>query len=285
MSRTPADYANDVEIQWCPGCGNFPILTAVRNALAALDQPPERLLLCSGIGQAPKLPHYVRCNCFNGLHGRELPAATAAKLAADDLIVLVHSGDGGALGEGGNHFLSALRRNIDLTLVVHDNSVYGLTKGQASPTAALGAHTQLQPEGLAIRPMNALALAISQDCSFVAQGTSAKVDRLAELLAEAIRHRGFSYVNVLQPCVTWDKVHTYAYYNERCEPLPPEYDPTDRWAALKLVLEPGDKIPIGILYRAERPTYEDLVLAHRDRPLRDHPVDPTRAEALFERFR
>jgi 2-oxoglutarate ferredoxin oxidoreductase subunit beta len=285
MSLLPSDFDNDVENQWCPGCGNFPILSAMKKALAVLDLAPERLLLCSGIGQAPKLPHYLKCNCFNGLHGREVPAATGAKLAADDLTVVVHAGEGGALGEGGNHFLGAIRRNIDITLVVHDNRVYGLTKGQASPTTEPGVRAKLQPEGVALSPLNVLALAISQGCSFVSQGTSAREDHLVALLVEAISHKGFSVVNVLQPCVTWDKIHTYRYYRDRADLLPSDYDATNQLAALRLVLHRGDRIPLGVLYRENRPTYEDQVLAHRTRPLRDHAVEPNTAAALFDRFR
>jgi 2-oxoglutarate ferredoxin oxidoreductase subunit beta len=285
VSQTANAFDNDVKIAWCPGCGNFAILDAVKKALARLDLPPEKVLICSGIGQAPKLPHYLQCNCFNGLHGREVASATAAKLVADDLTVLVHAGDGGAFGEGGNHFVSAIRRNVDITLVVHDNRTYGLTKGQASPTTEAGTKSKIQPEGLAIRPMNPLALAVSQDCSFVAQGTSAKDDHLAELLVEAIAHKGFSFVNVLQPCVTWDRVHTYAYYKERCYELDEGYDPTDPMGALRLVMTPSDKFPLGVLYRNQRPAYGDLVLAHRPRPLRDHPVEPDKAVRLFDRFK
>lgn len=285
MSLSPKDFDNDVEIQWCPGCGNFPILDAMKKALATLEIAPERLLLCSGIGQAPKLPHYLKCNCFNGLHGREVPAATAAKLVADDLTVIVHAGEGGALGEGGNHFLSAIRRNSDITLIIHDNHLYALTKGQSSPTTEAGTKAKIQPEGVAMAPMNHLALAISQGCSFVAQGTAPKGEHLAGLLAEAIRHKGFSVVNILQPCVTWDKVHTYRYYTDHTDVLPPDYNPADQLGALKLVLTPGDRYPLGVLYRNDRPSYEDLVLAHRTKPLRDHPVDPGAATALFDNFR
>ena len=278
-------YDNTIEPAWCPGCGNFAILKSLKQALAELDLPPERLLICSGIGQAPKLPHYLNCNCFNGLHGREVASATGAKLAATDMTVLVHAGDGGALGEGGNHFISAIRRNIDITLVIHDNHIYGLTKGQASPTTEQGTHQKLQPRGLMVRPMDHLSLAVSQEASFVAQSTAAKPEHLTAMLKLAIEHKGFSLVNVLQPCVTWDKVHTYQYYNDHCRELPAGYDATDRQAAMGVTLNPGDHIPIGLIYTNQRPAYDSLALAQQTAPLRDHPLDPGAAGKLYDLFR
>lgn len=278
-------YESPVEIAWCPGCGNFGILKAVKQALAGLDLQPHQVLVCSGIGQAPKLPHYMRVNTFNGLHGREVAAATAAKLAAPGLTVLVHAGDGGAYGEGGNHLLHAIRRNIDITLVVHDNKTYGLTKGQASPTTEENAVAQLQPRGLKATPLDPLALAISQSCGFVAQGLSSRGEHLVDLLQRAIRHRGFSLVNVLQPCVSWDKIHTYAYYDQHCDQLEAGYDPTDRQGAFQLVTDTSERIPLGVIYTRDGPAYDQVVLEGLDRHLRDHPVDPGRVEALLDRFR
>jgi 2-oxoglutarate/2-oxoacid ferredoxin oxidoreductase subunit beta len=285
MSAAAKDYGNDVENQWCPGCGNFGILTAVKRALARLDLPPQSLVLASGIGQAPKLPHYVRANQFDGLHGREVAAAQAIKLAADDLTVIVHAGDGGAYGEGGNHFLHAIRRNVDMTLIVHDNRVYGLTKGQASPTTEEGTAFKIQPDGVASRPINPLALAISQSCSFVAQGYAGETDHLVDLIAQAVQWKGFAFLNVLQPCVTWDRRHTYAWYRERCAFLPSDYDPTDRAGALETARADGKTIPLGVLYREARPCYQETVLRGIPHPLRDRGVEPERALALFDEFR
>lgn len=282
---TAKDYENNIEPAWCPGCGNFAILTAVGKALAELSLPPEKLIICSGIGQAPKLPHYLKCNCLNGLHGREVAAATGVKLAAPDMTVLVHSGDGGALGEGFNHLASAIRRNIGITVVVHDNRVYGLTKGQASPTTEEGTKTALQPEGLAVQPMNHLAFAVSQDCSFVGQGTSANQDHLTALLVQAIKNDGFSLVNVLQPCTTWDKVHTYKYYKDHCKELPPNYNAFDQLEALRLLLVPSRLIPIGIIYKNKKRPYEKKASLHAWKPLRDHPVNPSLAKRLSESLR
>lgn len=285
MSASAKDYDNAVENQWCPGCGNFGILTAVKRALAELDLPPWRVVMASGIGQAPKLPQYVRANQFDGLHGREVAAAQAIKLAADDMTVIVHAGDGGAYGEGGNHFLHAIRRNVDMTLIVHDNSVYGLTKGQASPTTEEGTVMRIQPQGVFSRPLNPLALAISQSCSFVAQGFVGESGHLSALIRQAVEWKGFAFLNVLQPCVTWDRRHTYAYYRERCSLLPAGYDPTDRIRALETALGTGRNIPLGVLYTEVRPCYGDAVLRDIPHPLRDRGVEPERALALFDEFR
>jgi len=278
-------YDSGVEIAWCPGCGNFAILKALKDALARLDLPPHRVLLCSGIGQAPKLPHYAHVNTFDGLHGREVSAATGAKIAAGDLTVIVHAGDGGAYGEGGNHFIHAIRRNIDITLIVHDNKYYGLTKGQASPTGEQGTAVGLQPGGIVSSPLNPLALAISQSCGFVAQGASHDADGLSALIVEAVRHRGFSLLNVLQPCVTWDRAHTYAYYRENCYRLDGEYDPFDRSRAFDLVTMDSEKIPLGVIYRQKRADWHEAASrGSRDQP-RDRTVDPARVHELFGMFR
>jgi 2-oxoglutarate ferredoxin oxidoreductase subunit beta len=284
MNVRPEEYHSEVENAWCPGCGNFGILKAVRRTLVELNLPPHRVVICTGIGQAPKLPHYLRVNTFNGLHGREVAAATAVKLAASDLTVLVHAGDGGAYGEGGNHLLHAIRRNIDITVAVHDNKTYGLTKGQASPTTEQGERTKLQPEGLHSVPLNPLALAVSQSAAFVAQGTSAREDHMVELLKSGIENPGFSLINVLQPCVTWDKLHTYKYYQEHCYELGDEHDPEDSARAFQLVCGRGEKIPLGVIYRQKRPAYDRMVLEGIPHPLRDQNPDPQAAVRLQSRF-
>jgi 2-oxoglutarate ferredoxin oxidoreductase subunit beta len=279
------DFASQVENAWCPGCGNFGILQAVKKTLVELDLSPHEVVICTGIGQAPKLPHYMRVNTFNGLHGREVAAASGIKLAAHDLTVIVHAGDGGAYGEGGNHFLHAIRRNIDITLVVHDNKTYGLTKGQASPTTELGTARGLQPDGLFSKPLNPLSLAISQECSFVAQGLSSKAAQLVDLLKQAITNQGFSLINVLQPCVSWDKKHTYQYYQERCYQLEPDYDPTDRYSAFELVSQNEQKIPLGVIYKNPRPAYDRLVLQNIDGSLRDQKTKSQTISELVDQFR
>jgi len=239
----------DVENQWCPGCSNFGILAAVKKALVSLGLPPHETCLVSGIGQAAKLPHYVCANVFNGLHGRALPAATGIKVANPALTVLVATGDGDAYGEGGNHLWHAVRRNPDITLMVHNNEVYALTKGQGSPTTPVGEKTRLQFSGVEHQPIAALACAIAQGCGFVARGYAGEIDHLTDLLVRAVRHRGFSLIDVIQPCVTWGQ-RPLAWYKERVAKLGAEHDPHDRVAALALAMDAGERIPIGVLYEA-----------------------------------
>ena len=245
----------EFETAWCPGCGNFSIRKAVVAALTELALPPHKVVFSSGIGQAAKAPHYIRVNVFNGLHGRSLPAATGIKLANPELAVFAESGDGCSYGEGGNHFLAAIRRNIDLTYLVHDNLIYGLTKGQASPTTPKGQKTKTQPHGAPSQPFNPLAVAVTMDAGFVARGFAGDIEHLAGLIVAAARHPGFSLIDVLQPCVSFNKVNTFAWYKERCYRLGNDHDPTDRHAALEKALEWGDTIPIGILWKSDRPPF------------------------------
>jgi 2-oxoglutarate ferredoxin oxidoreductase subunit beta len=252
------DYGQ-YETAWCPGCGNFGILSAVKQALVASDLNPHEILFVSGIGQAAKAPHYLNANVFNGLHGRSLPVATGAKLANPALTVIVESGDGCNYGEGGNHFLAAIRRNIDVTLLVHNNQVYGLTKGQASPTSNEGFTTKAQPEGVLMAPFNPIAVAVTMQASFIARGFAGMTDHLSNLIQQAISHRGFALIDVLQPCVSFNKVNTFAWYKNRCQPLPEQYNPADWEAAMKVAREGGDKIPIGVIYRNTRPPYGELL--------------------------
>jgi 2-oxoglutarate ferredoxin oxidoreductase subunit beta len=250
------DYGK-YETAWCPGCGNFGILNAVKKGLAARDLKPHEVLFVSGIGQAAKAPHYLNANVFNGLHGRSLPVATGAKLANPGLTVIVESGDGCNYGEGGNHFLAAIRRNIDVTLLVHDNQVYGLTKGQASPTSDLGFVTKAQPGGVASAPFNPVAVAVAMHANFVARGFTADLDHLAEMIQEAIAHPGFALVDILQPCVSFNPVNTYDWYRKRVQPLPGDYDPANWEQAMKTALMWGEKIPLGIIYRNDRPVFRE----------------------------
>jgi 2-oxoglutarate ferredoxin oxidoreductase subunit beta len=247
-----ADYRSAVENQWCPGCPNFGILTALKRALVTLAKEPEELCLVSGIGQAAKLPHYLKCNFFNGLHGRALPVATAINIVNPELTTVVVTGDGDCYGEGGNHFLHTFRRNPNITLIVHNNQIYGLTKGQASPTTDSGDKTRLQFEGVELAPLQPLALALLHGCPFVARGYAGALDHLSDLFVEALRFKGFSYVDVIQPCITWG-THPASWYKERIYKLPPDYNPQHREEALKRAAEGGDRIPIGILYRDEKP--------------------------------
>jgi 2-oxoglutarate ferredoxin oxidoreductase subunit beta len=272
------------ETAWCPGCGNFSILESVKRGLVASGLEPHQLLFVSGIGQAAKTPHYLNANVFNGLHGRALPVATGAKLANPNLKVIVESGDGCNYGEGGNHFLAALRRNIDLTMIVHDNQVYGLTKGQASPTTQEGFVTKAQPEGVASTPFNPIAVAVAMQASFVARGFSGMGDHLTTLIEKAIAHEGFALIDVLQPCVSFNKVNTFAWYKKRCYTLSEEYDPTDWQAAMAKAMEWGDRIPLGILYRHQRPTFESRLSVLQQNILVDRETDLKELEKIMDKF-
>lgn len=282
----PLDLYQGIESAWCPGCGNFPMLKAFKQALAELEIRPEELLLVSGIGQSGKFPHYLKCHTFNGLHGRTLPVATGARLANPELKVVAVAGDGDCYGEGGNHLLATLRRNPDLTLVVHNNQVYGLTKGQASPTSDQGFVTVLQPQGVAYPPLHALALAVAQDGSWVARGFAGDLEHLTGLYKQALSHRGFSLLEVLQPCVSFNKVNTYQWYRQRVYRVEeaPGYDPDNELWAYQKAKEWGDRIPIGVIYRKVRPVLEDSFPALKAGPLaRQKPPRPVK-ELLADFF-
>jgi 2-oxoglutarate ferredoxin oxidoreductase subunit beta len=235
------------------------MLKAFKQALAELEIRPEEILLVSGIGQSGKFPHYLKCHTFNGIHGRTLPVATGARLANPNLKVVAVAGDGDCYGEGGNHLLATLRRNPDLTLVVHNNQVYGLTKGQASPTSDQGFKTLLQPAGVPYPPLHALALAVAQDGSWVARGFAGDGEHLTGLYKQALSHRGFSLLEVLQPCVSFNKVNTYQWYKQRVYRLEEEtgYDPENELWAYQKAKEWGERIPLGVIYRKVRPLLEE----------------------------
>ena len=258
----------DTHPAWCPGCGNFPILKALDAALDAASIDRRKLVLVSGIGQAAKTPHYVRANVFNGLHGRALPAATGIRMANHGLTVVVTSGDGDMYGEGGNHFIHAVRRNVGIKAFVHNNQVYGLTKGQASPTSDPGFVTKVQPHGVTALPLKPLALAIIEDASFVARSFSGNPEHLQAMMVAALKHPGgFCLLDILQPCISFNRVNTFRWYRDRATPIADSHDPTDRAAALQLALQWGDEIPIGVLYTSARPSFESQMPALQSGPL------------------
>jgi 2-oxoglutarate ferredoxin oxidoreductase subunit beta len=281
---TIADYASR-EPAWCPGCGNFAILKALNSALVELGLEPHQVLLVSGIGQAGKLPHYTRGNVFNSLHGRPLPPAIGARIANPTLTVIAISGDGDAYGEGGNHFIHAARRNHDLTYLVHNNQVYGLTKGQASPTSEAGFVTRTTPYGAA-PPINPIFLALAAGATFVARGFAGDISHLSRLIRQGVRHPGFALIDILQPCVSFNHHNTYAWYQQRVYPLEADlaYNSGDKTAALARAQEWGDRIPIGVFYQATLPTYEAQIPALRDGPLVGRETAPRRAAGLFAEF-
>ncbi len=269
---------------WCPGCGNFPILKAFKDAMVELGLEPHQVTVVSGIGQAAKLPHYTRCNTFNGLHGRALPVATGIRLANNRIPVIVTTGDGDCYGEGGNHLLAAIRRNIDVKLFVHDNQIYGLTKGQPSPTTGEGTAAKTAPFGVLSEQFNPLALAVALGCSFAARSFAGDTDHLQSMMQEAMNHKGFALVDILQPCVTFNRVNTYEWYRKRVYHLEPGYNPEDRDAAFKKALEWGDRIPLGIIYRNRRPTYEEKIPVIAATPLVHQAFDPSKVGTTIKEF-
>jgi 2-oxoglutarate ferredoxin oxidoreductase subunit beta len=269
---------------WCPGCGNFGILKTFKEALVELGIEPHQFTIVSGIGQSGKLPHYLKCNTFNGLHGRTLPVATGIRLANHEMLVIAVAGDGDCYGEGGNHLLHAIRRNINVKLFVHNNQIYGLTKGQASPTSMEGMITKNQPFGVFSEQLNPLALSVAMDCSFVARGFAGDMGNLKELMKAAILHKGFSLLDILQPCVIFNKINTYEWYRQRVYHIGPEYNPEDRMEAFKKALEWGDRIPVGIIYKNHRPILEERIPVIKNKPLVRQPFDGSQLKDTLKEF-
>jgi 2-oxoglutarate ferredoxin oxidoreductase subunit beta len=279
------EYESDFENKWCPGCGNFGILKAMKAALAEQDLPPDQILIISGIGQASKTPHFLKCNAFHGLHGRALPVATGAKFANHDLKILVNMGDGDCYGEGGNHFLHAVRRNIDLTLLVHNNKVYGLTRGQASPTSDLGMVTKSQPHGVISESFNPLMVALALKASFVARGFSGNIEQLSQLIQEGLKHKGLSLIDILQPCVSFNHVNTHRWYTDRVYDLQKEgYSPTNHVGAMEKAQEWGDRIPIGIVYKEERSSFVEQIPSLKEGALLDRKYNPNRLRNVLAKL-
>lgn len=262
---------------WCPGCGNFAILDSLKKALVELDLAPHQVMVSSGIGQAAKAPHYMNCHMFNGLHGRSLPVAQGMKMANPDMTVICESGDGCSYGEGGNHFLAAIRRNLDITLLVHNNQIYGLTKGQASPTTSRGQVTTTQPDGAPCEAFNPVTVAVAMKAGLVARAFSGEPENFVETIQAAINHKGFSLVDIMQPCVSFNKVNTFGWYKERSYILK-DHDSRDWAAALAKADEFDEKIPLGIIYQNDRPPYETVG------DLATHSYDKDDLKAVLQSF-
>ncbi len=266
---------------WCPGCGDFGILMALKQALAGLDLHPHEVLLVSGIGCGSKLPHYMKANGYNSIHGRALPIAQGIKLANHDLKVIAVTGDGDGYGIGQGHLVHAMRRNADITHVVENNQVYGLTKGQYSPTSERGYISTFSPEGSIEFAINPIAIALSAGATFIARASAADPKHMNAVLQAAISHRGYALVDCLQPCVTYNKINTYEWYRSRTYKVEEEadYDAANRDHVWKKAQEWGERIPIGILYQStERPTYEEQVSALKAGPLVHQPLDSRHAD-------
>ena len=269
---------------WCPGCGDFGIWNSLRDALAKLGIGPEDGVCVYGVGCHGNMYDWNKIYGFVGLHGRTLPVAQAIKLVNHNLPVIVISGDGDGLGEGGNHFLHAAKRNPDLTVILHDNQLYSLTTGQASPTAKPGFITKSTPEGVTDNPINPLAFAIMAGATFVSRGFAGDPPNLTKLMVSAIEHKGFSLVDCLQPCVTFDKVHTYQWFRERVYYLEDSFEKNNKFKAFEKSYEWGDKIPLGIFYKEERPTSEQLEATLAEKPLVQQPAEPKVFDELLQDF-
>lgn len=259
----PKDYKSDLKPIWCPGCGDFSVLQAILRALAAVGRPPHEMAFVSGIGCSSRIPGYTTGYGFNSVHGRALPIAQGIKLANPELLVLAAGGDGDGFSIGGGHVAHMVRRNMDITYIVMDNQIYGLTKGQLSPTSPRGHKTVTSHFGSLEDPVNPLLYVLGYGAHFVAQGTPADGPGLASILEEAIRYPGFSFVNVQSPCVTygeeWQQVKAQKGIMESLESL--GHDATDRLRAMDLARAYGTKLYTGIFYRDPNPppTYESLV--------------------------
>ncbi|MCX8131789.1 MAG: thiamine pyrophosphate-dependent enzyme [Clostridia bacterium] len=273
------------ETAWCPGCGDVQILEALKNALEILKKRPHEVLIAAGIGQAAKTPQYINTNGFCGLHGRALPPAAAAKIANKNLTVIISTGDGDSYGEGGNHFIHNIRRNVDITHFVHNNQIYGLTKGQASPTTDVGHTTAIQPNGTINNPMNPLLLAIALGAGFVARAFSGENEHLTTIMVEAIKYKGYALVDILQPCISFNKVNTFQWYSKRVYKLDSSYNYADKPAAMAKAMEWGDRIPLGILYKENKNTYHDKIDFLKDGlPLVDKVTDKNMVGTFMEEF-
>ncbi len=263
-------YKSEVKPTWCPGCGDYAVLNALQHALTDLQLEPWNVLLVSGIGCSSNLPHFLSTYGFHAIHGRAVAVAEGAKLANPDLHVIITGGDGDGYGIGVGHFIHAMRRNLDITYIVMNNEIYGLTTGQASPTSEMGMKTKSTPiAGVIENPIDPIALALSSGATYVARAFSGDVKQMSELVAKGIEHHGFSLIDALSPCVTYNKINTYDFFRQRVYDLAKEgHDSADLKAAFMKALEwpvmQRDRIPLGLFYRNDKvPTYEDLEPAYK----------------------
>jgi len=263
--RKVSDYKSENKPTWCPGCGDFGVLSALYKAMVALSLDPKDVVIVSGIGCSGRLPEFVNAYGLHVLHGRALPVALGVKTANPNLTVLAVGGDGDGFAIGGGHVPHAIRRNVDITYIIMDNEVYGLTKGQPSPTTPAGAAataisatmTKMAPyQGVIERPLNIMAMVLTYGASFAARGFSAQANQMVDLFVQAIRHKGFSFVQAMSPCPTF--FNTYDLWKERVQPLPPTWDPANRVRAIEMALT-EEIFHLGVFYQDDRPTFDQLV--------------------------
>src|SRR5579875_694723 len=263
---TVKDFRNDIRPNWCPGCGDFSVQASIQRALAAMGKEPHEVAVISGIGCSGRISGYINTYGFHGVHGRALPAAQGVKLANRDLTVIASGGDGDGFGIGLNHFMHAVRRNMDITYIVMDNQIYGLTKGQHSPTSAHGFKAKTTPAGNIENALVPAQIALAAGIGFLAQGFSSDVNQLVSLIEQGIQHKGFALINVFSPCVTYNKINTYDWYKEHVFNLDkvPDYDPTNYASALK-VIEESNGLATGLIFQDKnRPAYEDQIHNYRE---------------------
>lgn len=253
ITLTPKDFKSEVKPTWCPGCGDFGVLNATYNALAGLKHPTDETVVISGIGCSSRFPHFVSTFGFHSVHGRALPVAQGLKMARPDLTVVAVGGDGDMFSIGAGHLLHAALRNIDITVVVMDNEIYGLTKGQTSPTSPTGHTTKSTPYGLLASQFNPVATVLSLNVSFVARGFSSKPKELAALIEQGVQHKGFAFIHALSPCPTFH--NTMDVWKTNVQPLPAGHDPSNRAQAVALAME-TEKPYVGLFYREERQTMD-----------------------------
>jgi 2-oxoglutarate ferredoxin oxidoreductase subunit beta len=268
------DFEGPVSPDWCPGCGDFGVLKSLKEALIELRIPGHDVLVVSGIGCSSNLPGFIRAYGVHSLHGRALPVATGAKMVNHNLHVIAVGGDGDGYGIGLSHFIHAARRNLDLTYIVMNNEIYGLTTGQASPTTMIDVRTKTTPRGCAELPINPIALAITSGATYVARAFSGDPKQMSRIFAQAIAHRGFSLIDCMSPCITYNKINTYPWFKERVYRLEDDaaYDPRDMMQAYEKSYEWGDRIPLGLIFQAERPTYEESEPVLERGPVVDQPL-------------
>lgn len=280
---TPSDqFKTSAEITWCKGCGNFGIWAALQNAFVELGLKPEDILLVYGIGCHGHMINYLRTFGVQGIHGRSLPLATGAKIANQNLQVLTVAGDGDQLGEGGNHLIHASRRNSDISCFIHNNQLYSLTVGQASPTSDKGSRTRSTPQGVSDEPLNPLALALASGATFIARGFAGNVPQLTRVLVAAIKHKGFALVDVLQPCITLNHLNTFSWFRERIYELGPDHDVKDKTLAFQKAQEWGQRIPLGVFYQVEKPVLEKQLLPDPEMVLAQQPLETSIKKLLSE---
>ena len=268
---------------WCPGCGNFGILKLLEEVLTELEFDPKHTVIVSGIGQASKTPYYIDTHMFSGLHGRALPVATTLKASDPSLNVIAEGGDGDMYGEGGNHFMHTIRRNPNIVHIVHNNMVYGLTKGQASPTSQKGYQTPVQVDGVTSEPFNPISVALALRAGFVSRVNIGNYAHAKMVLKEAFLHKGYALVDIFQPCVVFNKVNTYKWFKDNTYELESDYDSSNLPSAMIKALD-NDHIPIGIFYQAESTTFEDHIRGNEKSALFSLTHDIEKMQKLFESY-